>query len=384
MSEKYNPEPVRYDQVRVRQLEPIRQAILSLRLPPRRYRKLHAILNALEVQIEDGGDNPEVNDCLLEALRLNICHQVNEQQGQTALLAIDAFAQGEARRWSQLQAGTLLPIDLTLQEQLDDLIQDGYMLLTRRRQIAAVDKWLAAWKLVKQMATPAMRTTEAFDVIYSGMLQSIYNWCGDLEMELHNAGVDDANYLTHCIRYVDEFLTQFPDENANHCVNMLRAKGESLWELDRQTEAETVYQTLVTRYPDEGWGYIGWADQYYLYPSRPPEYERAEELLLKALALPALNDRCDVLERLVDLYKQWGQPEKQAQYAKDLETLSRQHPERSGPVPTLPLASAQVLRSSLPESVIAIQRLRRNDPCWCGSGKKYKHCHMRSDHTGKR
>jgi preprotein translocase subunit SecA len=23
--------------------------------------------------------------------------------------------------------------------------------------------------------------------------------------------------------------------------------------------------------------------------------------------------------------------------------------------------------------------LGRNDPCWCGSGKKYKHCHMRSD-----
>jgi preprotein translocase subunit SecA len=21
----------------------------------------------------------------------------------------------------------------------------------------------------------------------------------------------------------------------------------------------------------------------------------------------------------------------------------------------------------------------RNDPCWCGSGKKYKHCHMRLD-----
>ena len=25
------------------------------------------------------------------------------------------------------------------------------------------------------------------------------------------------------------------------------------------------------------------------------------------------------------------------------------------------------------------QRLGRNDPCWCGSGKKYKHCHMRQD-----
>ena len=26
--------------------------------------------------------------------------------------------------------------------------------------------------------------------------------------------------------------------------------------------------------------------------------------------------------------------------------------------------------------------LGRNDPCWCGSGKKYKHCHMRSDRAG--
>jgi preprotein translocase subunit SecA len=24
-------------------------------------------------------------------------------------------------------------------------------------------------------------------------------------------------------------------------------------------------------------------------------------------------------------------------------------------------------------------KLGRNDPCWCGSGKKYKHCHMRKD-----
>jgi hypothetical protein len=27
----------------------------------------------------------------------------------------------------------------------------------------------------------------------------------------------------------------------------------------------------------------------------------------------------------------------------------------------------------------ADQKLGRNAPCWCGSGKKYKHCHMRSD-----
>ena len=26
-----------------------------------------------------------------------------------------------------------------------------------------------------------------------------------------------------------------------------------------------------------------------------------------------------------------------------------------------------------------IPKLGRNDPCWCGSGKKYKKCHMESD-----
>ncbi len=28
-------------------------------------------------------------------------------------------------------------------------------------------------------------------------------------------------------------------------------------------------------------------------------------------------------------------------------------------------------------------KLRRNDPCWCGSGKKYKDCHMKSDQAGQ-
>ncbi len=35
-------------------------------------------------------------------------------------------------------------------------------------------------------------------------------------------------------------------------------------------------------------------------------------------------------------------------------------------------AKPQTMRKSGPE-------LGRNDPCWCGSGKKYKNCHMKSD-----
>jgi len=30
-----------------------------------------------------------------------------------------------------------------------------------------------------------------------------------------------------------------------------------------------------------------------------------------------------------------------------------------------------------------IRNLGRNDPCWCGSGKKYKNCHLREDETAR-
>ncbi len=36
---------------------------------------------------------------------------------------------------------------------------------------------------------------------------------------------------------------------------------------------------------------------------------------------------------------------------------------------------------SKPEPVRVANKLGRNDPCWCGSGKKYKNCHMRADQS---
>jgi preprotein translocase subunit SecA len=37
-----------------------------------------------------------------------------------------------------------------------------------------------------------------------------------------------------------------------------------------------------------------------------------------------------------------------------------------------------------PQDVRPDCELGRNDPCWCGSGKKYKHCHMRKDEQARR
>jgi preprotein translocase subunit SecA len=47
----------------------------------------------------------------------------------------------------------------------------------------------------------------------------------------------------------------------------------------------------------------------------------------------------------------------------------------------VPVQHMQTNRSdgSQPQPVRSSKQIGRNDPCWCGSGKKYKQCHMRSD-----
>ena len=55
-------------------------------------------------------------------------------------------------------------------------------------------------------------------------------------------------------------------------------------------------------------------------------------------------------------------------------------------MPTLPPTSAQRLEPSAQrhEAPSRAQLLKRNEPCWCGSGKKYKNCHMRADRYSRR
>jgi len=318
MTWKPSNEPVRYDRARVEQTDVMEMEIDKLGLPFSRQRKLLGILNALIGQVEDGGDSPEVNRLLLEALRAAVRHQVGERRGRAALRAIDQFEQAEAKRWEMVKAGTLPPIELTPQEWLDDLMQEGYRLLDAGQLAAACDKWLETWEQVKSMATSGMRSSEAFDAAYPGMTQFFFNWSEDLEMELGNAGLDDPVYHEHRVRYVREFLAQFPDEGENRHVLFRRAEGEALWLLGRRAEAEAVYQALVNRFPDNGWAYIGWSDQYYLWSKSAKDYASGEAILLQALDRPSLEDRVDVLDRLVRLYEEWGKPDKQAAAAAQL------------------------------------------------------------------
>ena len=361
-------DPGRYDPQRVDRLQPLKDAVGQIGLPLLRLRKITTIIAALEVQIEDGEDVPEITVLLLDALRAALRHQAEGVPLAAALRAVDTFAQADSIHREQARAGVLPLREMTAVERLDDLIQEGYQLLEAQQTTAACDRWLEAWDLVKQMATPALRTPSAFDQTHA-LFHAVFNWSQDLEMELGNAAALDTVYAAHRLRYAREFLALFPDSDTTFWINFTRAEGEALWRLGRHAEAEAVYAALVARVPDDAWAYIGWADQYWLERERPPAYDRAAALLRLALARPGLRERRAVLERLRDVYGAWGKLPEEAAVMAQLESVGNQAhalplapPPRPVPVPVLP--------SPTPG---------RNAPCWCGNGRKYKRCHLEAD-----
>jgi hypothetical protein len=262
--------------------------------------------------------------------------------------------------------------------ELSDLVWDGLKLLHADQTAEACDRWLQAWELVKKLAMPDMRSVKAFDdAYYHDLPERVFNWCQDLEEALGNAGLDNQAYHEHRVRYAREFLDQFPQTDTLMYLNFRRAEGEALWRLGRQSEAEAVFAALVESLPDEAWSYIGWADEYWVWNFSSKDYARAEEIMQRALARPGLKDRRYVLERIEEMYTEWGKPDRAAEMRAQL-----QQPEERAVRPVSRPLSPPVPVSR--EPVIELPRPGRNDPCWCGSGKKYKHCHLRSDEEQRR
>jgi tetratricopeptide (TPR) repeat protein len=307
---KWQPsnQPDRYDKARLAQIAPVQAAIRALGLPPLRQRKLNGVLNALIMQIEDGGDNPAVNKLLLEALQTAVLHQVGAARGTAVLQAIDRFAQAEAERWQQVKAGTLPPVQLSPLEQLEELIQTGYELVNQNQSVAASDQWLVAWELVRQLAPADASSSEAVDDAYPHLFPSISQWATDLMFELHNAGLKDPAYFEKRLAYVHDFLARFPDEDKDSVLEFRRAQGEALWRLGRIAEAEAVFKALVADMPDKAWAYIGWSDEYYLFNDSPKDYERAAAILHQGWDRVNLDDRPSLQERLEGLYEEWERP----------------------------------------------------------------------------
>jgi tetratricopeptide (TPR) repeat protein len=246
---------------------------------------------------------------------------------------------------------------------IDAKINAGYRLLREKKTCEACDVMLGAWEDIKViMAEDKIQDLPTLDDKYK-WTEFIINYVQDLEEDLHNAAQDDPKYFSKRIQYCEEMLMLSGDSDELLIENTRRAIAESHYALGNKTECDRLFQKWLTNDPAWGWGYIGWSDCYqYGTKNIKPDYIKAEEIISKALDEKNLRDRADVIDRAIDVYSSLGNYQKAVELENGLKTLTRTQ------------KSKTISKTTTKNTPVSVVKIGRNDPCPCGSGKKYKKC----------
>lgn len=265
-------------------------------------------------------------------------------------------------------------------ELLDDKVQAGYGADQRNDFVASGRIWLDAWSDVLRLCDAvSARSIGEFDDRFP-MTQSLFNWCQDLEMALQNGGEHDPELRTARLEMAAEWLRRFPREDGLTTGNFRRALADSYFETGQQETADELYQSWLEEDPAWGWGWIGWADCYTPFgPDKAQDYPRAEEILHRGYAVPGVREAEHIAGRLALICEKTGRPDE----ARELRRQAEQARQRAGR--RVPRVTAWAESAQAGEPRTAKQQPRtakqhpagktgRNQPCPCGSGKKFKKC----------
>src|SRR5262249_19300401 len=181
----------------------------------------------------------------------------------------------------------------------------------------AYEDWLHAWELLRDHTPAHVTTFDALETWFHLDVQdcSVTEMLYELVMALHNEGLEDARLIATRAEVARWVYTHFTEESALNLGNFRGSEAESLWELGQTEQAEALFQALTATFPTFAWGYIWWGDGYWRSDwsyEHAPDYDRAEAIYRQALAIPHLEDRGDVQDRLDDLADERAHPEKRA------------------------------------------------------------------------
>lgn len=282
--------------------------------------------------------------------------------------------------------------DLPNMEIVDDKMQAGYAALKTDDAVQACRLWLETWRGILDIVDRAkMDSLDEFDDRFGGT-QSVFNWVQDLETELHNAGREEPQFFRERIALCEVILDRF-SEGMLPIDNFRAALAQSHFELGERQTGDQLFHAWLEEMPEWGAGWVAWSDCYWLFSkSEFKDATRAEQILLKGLVLPDVDDRAFLLDRLMLLYEETGRDQEAERVREQIEEMQKSKkatPVRftSEPIHVrqkhdfgedgLPLQSlpnlAQTLRSD-GSTVGGKHKVGRNDSCPCGSGKKFKKC----------
>jgi len=183
------------------------------------------------------------------------------------------------------------------------MIELGYNLLEKKNNNLIAAHWSDTWKVFKIKIKTEYPTLKKIDNIILSTYFLI-NWIQDFENFLLSNAPTLKELYGYLIKFADDFCDLFPESNETVILSLKRAAAEGKFALGNYLEGEKRFEEIITKYPNNEWGYIGWGDMYYLFSNIStvkPDYERAKSIYKKALENPDLNDTKEVIARLKDL-----------------------------------------------------------------------------------
>jgi preprotein translocase subunit SecA len=112
------------------------------------------------------------------------------------------------------------------------------------------------------------------------------------------------------------------------------------------------------------------------------------DMLREGIGLQALRQRNPLVEYRIEAFNMWAtmQSEIRRLGVRNIYVAAMNLKEQQRQITNIRLAAPTINTnggSGKPEPIRNVnKKIGRNDPCWCGSGKKYKHCHYRTDLEG--
>ncbi|MBZ0277041.1 MAG: preprotein translocase subunit SecA [Anaerolineae bacterium] len=110
------------------------------------------------------------------------------------------------------------------------------------------------------------------------------------------------------------------------------------------------------------------------------------DVLREGIGLMSIAQRDPLVEYKREAFNMWQEMQGQIQAQAAYQLLTAQvnvRQQQPTPIRQRPLQMTHGgAAEKKPEPVRIQNKPGRNDPCWCGSGKKYKHCHLKEDKGG--
>ena len=135
---------------------------------------------------------------------------------------------------------------------VDDKMQAGYVVRRERANAEEVCRlWLETWQAILDIVDRhGMASLDEFDDHFGGT-QSVFNWVQDFDMELYNAGIEDAKYFRERITLCGTLLSRFSGGELP-MDNFKMALAESYFQLGDREKGDRLFRAWSLRHKADG------------------------------------------------------------------------------------------------------------------------------------